>query len=285
MFNLKPFDQCNIESKFDFGIIVPSKGIPSFKINDKGKTFPMFGRMGMGGGSISMDVTRDDNIKLNLCIYPRVLHYLRALFTSKPLIPKTYKGMKAKESLLTRMLNDMERLNEEDLNGYRMEVTVIGRLSMGEVSKLAEPIIAQGLPSDITIVAQLNKETYVKNIKSAYSRAYLINAFRGRNEVKPTFDHLASIVSIYNSFGYSFKHWSIFLVNPPSVPAVTGPPSGLVSSTIPQEEKGEPVPLNFTLEDVYKLVYVRKPPGNAVEKQNWVCGCNINTIICIFMCD
>ena len=52
--------------------------------------------------------SRDDNIKLKLRIYPHVLHYLRQLFTSKPLIPKTYKGMKAKESLLICMLNDIE---------------------------------------------------------------------------------------------------------------------------------------------------------------------------------
>ena len=126
-----------MQSKFDFGIIVPSKGIPCFQITgDKRKTFPMFGRMGIGGGLINIDVTRDDNIKLNLCIYPRVLHYLGALFTSKPLISKTYKGMKAKESLLTRMLNDIEQINEKDLNGYRMEVTVVGKLSMGKASKL-----------------------------------------------------------------------------------------------------------------------------------------------------
>ena len=126
--------------------------IPSFQIaGDKGKTFPMFGRIGMGGGSINMYVTSDDNVKLNLCIYPHVLHYLRALFTSKPLIPKTYKGMKAKESLLTRMLNDIERISKEKLNGYRMEVTIIGQLSTGEVCKLAQPIIAKGLPSGFLI--------------------------------------------------------------------------------------------------------------------------------------
>ena len=45
------------------------------------------------------------------------------------------------------------------------------------------------------MLVQLNKETYIKNIKSAYSRAYLINACR--NEVKPLFDNQASIAWIY----------------------------------------------------------------------------------------
>lgn len=68
----------------------------------------MFIRLGMGGGSINIDMTSYDNVQLRLCVYPQVLHFLRALFPTKPLIPKTCKGMKAKEMLLMRMLNDME---------------------------------------------------------------------------------------------------------------------------------------------------------------------------------
>ena len=49
IFNLKPFHKCEILSKFDFGMIITTRGIPSFQIaGDKGKTLPIFGRIGMG---------------------------------------------------------------------------------------------------------------------------------------------------------------------------------------------------------------------------------------------
>ena len=51
------------------------------------------------------------------------------------------------------------------------------------------------------------------------------------------------------------KHWTIYLVNPPSFPSVT----------TPQPPKNKSVPLTFTLEDVYSLIYIRKPQGKLVR--------------------
>ena len=61
----------------------------------------------------------------------------------------------------------------ERLCGYCIELTVIGRLNMGEAYKVAQPIIAKGLPENIKMVAQLSKQTYIHNIRSAYPRGQL----------------------------------------------------------------------------------------------------------------
>ena len=55
----------------------------------------------------------------------------------KPLIPKSFKGMKANEALLKNMLIDIEHISEELLTGHRMELTVLGILSLREVNSIA----------------------------------------------------------------------------------------------------------------------------------------------------
>ena len=79
-----------VTRKIDIGRKYAGEVIPAFVV-DNGITYAMFWKAGLGCGSVHKEIFRDEYATVSLCVYPKLLHALKALYRGNMRRPRTIK--------------------------------------------------------------------------------------------------------------------------------------------------------------------------------------------------
>ena len=88
------------QRKIDIGRKYFTDVIPTF-YSQTGTTYSMFWKAGRGDGSIQKLITSDGSSSVSLCVYPKILHVLKALYKSTMLNPPTILAMRRRKNQLS----------------------------------------------------------------------------------------------------------------------------------------------------------------------------------------
>ena len=118
----------HVSYKWDFGITMNTEcpRIPLFAFDKQfGQTYPMMLEESMGSIELSYGKKKTSRAA-RIIIYQHALHAIEALSQIEIVMPRTVAGLRKKISSMKSLRKEMKKLNEENLEGYRIEARVMG---------------------------------------------------------------------------------------------------------------------------------------------------------------
>ena len=239
-----------VPTRFDIGFEAWMPFIPTFTTTH-GKTYPMFLKLGKGGGSLKFTVS-GTTVK----VYPVIMHVVKSSIRNFG-IPKTLMGVKKKVEQIKRYVREVRHTHHNMLCGFRMEVCVIGDYTLSAATRVAQSIFASYQNYGIVIRAAPTPTEYITNLEATISMSE--GHFRGNNSGSPTDLHKFHLAQIFNATGYWSGFWARYLEGTPPANIVTAN----VRTMSPQVQRLAPPVL-----EIFDNMAVRNPPSN----RNLLCG-------------
>ena len=253
--------------------------IPLFSMPRPGKTYGMLlGR----SGSVEYYITHwpQPGVKVRVIVYPRVVHLAKTFLGSTyKKIPTTIGGLRKRLESVREKFNELKNVSPARFVGYRVEVTVIGNLSLDEACTIAEPFIPRPgvLPGSVTMSDQVSLEQYIGIVEQAIQIAN--NVCRGRSGRHCTRDQSRAMTRVYNALGLVSR---IILINmylstrtPIRTTVAQVDPRPMIDrAPVSPVTIGPPGSLSH-LEEVVRadklLKWTTNPRLRDADKRDWVC--------------
>ncbi|KAI8817892.1 uncharacterized protein EV422DRAFT_570367 [Fimicolochytrium jonesii] len=189
---------------FDIGLMIRSMDIPVLRGRDEAgdETFPMFGPLGKGFGSVSFDEGL-----VSVTVYPRIVHALKAYASNismkTPKVMRSLRGRKETLGGLRRWL----RGNMGKLGGVRIEArvqapTVAAAIKVVEGLKILDLETVVGILGEES-VRLVQVEDYLRNLDEIWIAAKE-RVFRGSRDTQAvTPEQAQRFRDVLNAFGFN----------------------------------------------------------------------------------
>ena len=229
-----------VPARYDIGFEVRLSYIPSLTTS-YGTTFPMFGSLGRGGGSVKLT---SGGIKVK--VYPVVMHVLKSTVKNCN-VPLKIVTLKNKVAQLKQYLRQVRHCRTDILCGYRAEACIVGNYTLRSATVTAQRIFAAYQSFGITAAAKISPAEYCANLENAIMKAE--GHLTGQDSLPPSKHQIHLLSNIYNAAGYWSEWWARHLQPATSISQPTAPPV--------------PLPLMTPeLADIYNNILVRHSARN-----------------------
>lgn len=182
--------------------------------NPKMTLYPMLLPIGMGYGSVHMDINLGQGETYQVKAYPRLVHCIKAESGTQALwAPDTVRRARARHSNLKSQLLAMETTSRFMMGGLRLEVTVSATTLQEAISIISKtPLLNLDAylynrlelmhPFQLRLINILKVE-YMDNFKHMMAKAETVRTFEGNNNAKLRPHKKQIILDLFNTLGWN----------------------------------------------------------------------------------
>ena len=187
---------------------------PLYFNNPKMTCYPMLLPIGMGYGSVHMNITLAEGETYQVKAYPRLVHCIKAESGNQALwAPDTVRRARTRHTNLKNQLKAMEITPRSMMGGLRLEVTVSGPTLVHAKAKIRQtPLLNLDAylydrlelmhPYQLRITT-ITKADYLANFKHLLAKAEMVRTFHGDNNARLRVHKKQTISDLFNALGWN----------------------------------------------------------------------------------